>query len=88
MTKRFIWSVIVSAGVLGALTACSEIEGVDYLPFGHPADAGARSGKQEVMSRSLMPELITVKPDVKAAAPAKTGSATKPVDHSVHGGGR
>ena len=83
--------MILSASMMLALTACSEIEGVDYLSLGHPADSDARSGKHERMSNSLEPELITVQPDVKAAEPAKAGSAAKSpkvMDHSMHGGGR
>lgn len=69
-----------------ALTACGEIEGVDYLSLGHPADPDAQSGRHERMSNSLEPEIITVRPDLKAAEPAKAGEAAAPMDHSMHGG--
>ncbi len=88
MTKRFIGRVSASAGILLALTACTEFEGVDYLRYGHPADPVARAGKQESASRALTPEIISVEPDVKPSAPAKQGSGTPPIDHSMHGGGR
>ncbi len=53
------------------LSACDEIEGVDYLRMGHPADPQAASGKTARMSRALTPENINVRPDLGG-----NGSAT------------
>ena len=80
----------LSASLTLAIAACGEIEGVDYLTLGHPADPAAQAGKHEAMSRSLEPEIITVKPDLKPAASAKPGRMAQPqkaMDHSMHGGG-
>ncbi|MCF6199093.1 MAG: hypothetical protein L3J67_06780 [Hyphomicrobiaceae bacterium] len=51
-------------GLLLGLSACDEIEGVDYLRQGHPADPGASSGKPAKMSRALTPENINVRPQL------------------------
>lgn len=94
MTKGNISRMILSTGFILALSACSDIEGVDYLPLGHPADIDSRSGKTEPMSNALLPELITITPHAKsattgAATPGtSTGSGAAPMDHSMHGGGR
>ena len=83
MTKGKISRMVLSMGFLLALSACGEIEGIDYLSLGHPADPDARTGKQQRMSSSLVPELITVKPDVAPAKPEScaVGRSITPVHY-------
>lgn len=85
--KHFILGGVVSAGLALSLSACSEIEGVDYLRLGHPADPTSKAGKLEGMSRALVPENITPVPDLKAAKAATPSSGTKTMDQGSTPGG-
>ncbi len=79
------------AGVALAVTlaACAEIEGIDYLRLGHPADPDSLPGRVERMSNALVPENITPRPKLEAAKPAqttKTKEGGSAMDHSTHRG--
>ncbi len=82
--KHIIKPVLLSMGVLLALSACREIEGVEYLNVGHPADPEAQAGKKARMSRALNPENITVRPDLEAVGSAAPASPAT-MDHSKMG---
>ncbi len=73
--------------LLLAMTACDEIEGVDYLTRGHPADPAAPAGKRPAISRALVPENINVQPELQKygrSGPSRpTSSMAMPaMDHS------
>jgi len=63
---------------LGA-SACRSGHDEYAVPFGHPADPGARAGVVLAGSPSLEPELQTVKP--------KIGGSTSPADAAPPSGG-
>lgn len=83
--KQVLRTVGVGFCLLLGLSACREIEGVDYLNIGHPADPTAPAGKTAKMSRALISENINVRPDLEALGSVRTGPKTKPaaVDHSM-----
>ncbi len=87
--KSFIIRAAIGTSILLTLSGCEEYEGVDYLNVGHPANLDAPAGKRARMSRSLVSENITVRPQfgsigvspmqMKAGSPAMN----KPMmDHS------
>ena len=84
--KPIILGGMASMALALSLTACAEIEGIDYLRLGHPADPDARPGQVERMSNALRPENITPRPKLEAVRPAKTREGGSAMDHSTHRG--
>ena len=84
MKKQVLRGVGVGFGLLLALSACREIEGVDYLNVGHPADPAAPMGKTSRLSRALVPENLDVRPELEAKGAPRTGPKAKApaMDHS------
>ncbi len=90
VNKKIILKLGLGTSLLLALVGCREIEGVDYLNAGHPADPGAMAGRPLPMSRALVSENEDVRPELDgiASGPVLTGgraaSAPAPaMDHSM-----
>ena len=87
VNKRTKIALGAGFAALLALSACREIEGVDYLDRGHPADPAAPTGRGARMSNALTPENIDVKPELGAIGSAspirKSRTAPARMDHSM-----
>ncbi len=84
--KHIIPKGMLGATILLSLTACGEIEGIDYLRLGHPADPQARPGQVERMSNALIPENITPKPKLEEIGTAPAASRAQPAGQGMHRG--
>ena len=82
--NRVVLRVAFSVSILLALGGCDEIEGVDYLNIGHPADPGSPAGHRAGISRALVSENVDVRPDLGSIGNSQAGSqSSAPVmDHS------